>query len=573
MVHYLEEWVILLTWQQVEDLFYNVPSRQRAFRSPSEEYAKILDVVGRYAVHCSGVAFSCKKHGETMTSISTPANTSTIDSIRQIYGSAIANELISYEASDKTWGFQASGWATNANYHVKKSTILIFINHRSVESSAIKKTLEQTYAAYLPKGGHPFVYLNLHIDPARVDVNVHPTKREVNFLNQEEVIESICNIIRDKLAQVDASRTFTTQTLLPISSKHAGTPQSKLTQARSVAAPTPRLSESNMVRTDPHSRKITSMLPALHSHKTLGGDGEGTARSEYNSPSRERVECRLASVKALRSAVRDEMHIGLTETFAALTYIGLVDPIRRLAAIQSGVKLLLVDYGLLSREYFYQLGLSDFANFGSLKFEPPLDVNALIKLGVETERLRKGDRANDDLRPVNVATSITAHLISKRAMLLEYFNFKISSEGELLSLPLLLKEYTPHLAKLPRFLMRLGPCVDWEDEQECFKGFLMELARFYAVEQLPPDCSPEARTTEDDVEMSDAEALGGRVTLDRASPNEDQGMQKRRLEIERVLEHVLFPAFRARLVATQDLLKGVVEVADLKGLYRVFERC
>lgn len=45
----------------VEDLFYNTPSRRRAFRSPSEEYAKILDVVGRYAVHCDGVAFSCKK--------------------------------------------------------------------------------------------------------------------------------------------------------------------------------------------------------------------------------------------------------------------------------------------------------------------------------------------------------------------------------------------------------------------------------------------------------------------------------------------------------------------------------
>lgn len=45
----------------VEDLFYNMPNRLRAFRSPSDEYQKILDVVGRYAVHCEGVAFSCKK--------------------------------------------------------------------------------------------------------------------------------------------------------------------------------------------------------------------------------------------------------------------------------------------------------------------------------------------------------------------------------------------------------------------------------------------------------------------------------------------------------------------------------
>lgn len=45
----------------VEDLFYNVPSRRRAFRSPNDEYTKILDIVGRYAIHCKGVAFSCKK--------------------------------------------------------------------------------------------------------------------------------------------------------------------------------------------------------------------------------------------------------------------------------------------------------------------------------------------------------------------------------------------------------------------------------------------------------------------------------------------------------------------------------
>ena len=79
---------------QVEDLFYNVPTRRRAFRSASEEYAKILDVVGRYAVHRKGVAFSCKKHGDSSMGVSVQSNASTIDRIRQIHGSAVANELI-----------------------------------------------------------------------------------------------------------------------------------------------------------------------------------------------------------------------------------------------------------------------------------------------------------------------------------------------------------------------------------------------------------------------------------------------------------------------------------------------
>src|SRR5438552_6584647 len=103
---------------QVEDLFYNVPNRRRAFRSSSEEYAKILDVISRYAVHCKGVSFSVKKHGESGIAVSVPSAASTVERIRQLHGTAVANELVEFNTSDQKWGFKASGWATNANYHV-----------------------------------------------------------------------------------------------------------------------------------------------------------------------------------------------------------------------------------------------------------------------------------------------------------------------------------------------------------------------------------------------------------------------------------------------------------------------
>lgn len=199
----------------VEDLFFSIPTRRRAFRSPADEFNKIIDMLGRYAVHCEGVGFTCKKAGESSNSLSVQVHATPLDRIRQIYGSNVANELIKFDSSDSRWGFKADGFATNANYHVKKTTILLFINHRSVESTTMKKAIEQTYAAYLPKGGHPFVYLNLEIDPARVDVNVHPTKREVHFLNEDEIIQAICQEIDSSLASVDTSRTFKTQTLLP----------------------------------------------------------------------------------------------------------------------------------------------------------------------------------------------------------------------------------------------------------------------------------------------------------------------------------------------------------------------
>ena len=559
----------------MEDLFFNVPSRQRAFRSPSEEYAKILDVVGRYAVHCTGVAFSCKKHGESAMSIATPSNASVIDSIRQIHGSAVANELIEFGVNDDKWGFKASGWTSNANYHVKKTAILLFINHRSVESSRMKRAIEQTYAAYLPKGGHPFIYLSLDIDPQRVDVNVHPTKREVNFLNEEEIIERICDSIREQLAQVDTSRTFTTQSLLPNSIQPLTSTTSKAPPPSSRQTPT-RPYENNLVRTDPNVRKITSMLPPGTPHSTSANNIlQSAAGPEYIHSPRPRTECRLTTIKHLRAAVRASMHANLTEVFASHTYVGLIDPLRRIVAIQSGVKLFLVDYGLVSQEFFYQIGLTDFGNFGSITFEQPLSIPALITLGVEHEKTPSKPE-HEGVEWDAVPELVTRHLVDRREMLLEYFNLDISASEELRTFPLLLKGYTPSIAKLPRFLMRLGPCVNWEDEGACFDSFLRELASFYVPEQLPPypfSPNPGNTATASGNDGAQEHGDGGVDTQIKDGEGDDEEIVRKRQDMEKVLEYVLFPALRMRLVATKGLLKGVIEVADLKGLYRVFERC
>jgi DNA mismatch repair protein MLH1 len=132
-------------------------------------------------------------------------------------------------------------------------------------------------------------------------------------------------------------------------------------------------------------------------------------------------------------------------------------------------------------------------------------------------------------------------------MLSEYFTLEISEEGELLSIPLLVKGYMPSIAKLPNFLLRLGPHIDWQSEGGCFQSFLRELASFYVPEALPHS----------------ATAPGGDL----------EDISSRRDELHRAVENTLFPAFKARLVATKSLLKGTIEVANLKGLYRVFERC
>lgn len=538
----------------VEDLFYNVPTRRRAFRSASEEYAKIAEVVGKYAVHCQGVAFSCKKHGEAGAGVAVPANAKIRDRIRLTQNSNAANELIDFQISSDQYGFRAAGLVSNANYNGKKTTMLLFINHRSVDSSAIKKAIEQTYSVFLPKGGKPFIYLSLDIDPARVDVNVHPTKREVNFLNEDEIIELVCEEIRTRLGKVDTSRTFMTQSLLsgavtPTISKTNPLPGASAA-ATSQRPPTMQTGssrkpyENNLIRTDAKSRKITAMLPqAQHqespSHEPVSDD------IEYEYTDKEATICRLTTIKDLRASVRESMHNELTDTYANHTFVGIADETKRIAAIQGGVKLFLVDYGMTAAEYFYQLALTDFGNYGSIRFNPPLALQDLIQIAVQQARATQSD--NTDVDWDKVAAAVTQQLISRKDMLFEYFALEVSPEGNLLTIPLLMKGYMPCMAKLPNFLLRLGPHVDWSDEKGCFQSLLRELASFYAPEALPP--APQEGQTE------------------------AEDMAERRRHVRRAVENVLFPAFKARLVATTSLLKGTVEVANLKGLYRVFERC
>jgi DNA mismatch repair protein MLH1 len=550
----------------VEDLFFNVPNRRRAFRSPSDEFNKIIDMVGRYAVHCEGVAFSCKKHGESGASISIQASATTVDRIRQIHGSAVANELVEFFSSDTRWEFEATGFISNANYSVKKTTLLLFINHRCVESSFVKKAIEQLYSTFLPKNGHPFIYLSLEIAPHRVDVNVHPTKREVHFLNEDEIIQAICETIRIKLAAVDTSRTFKTQTLLPGGQWVAVTlPPEEGATASGKETPKPkkpRRNSNDLVRTDTSLRKITSMwntVVADDSPQPRRVEVESSSTKEgieYEISDREPMVVRLSSVKELRAEVREEMHHELTEVFSNHTFVGIVDDRRRLAAIQGGVKLYLVDYGYACFEHCYQVGLTDFGNFGTIQFNPPLNLKSLLRIAAEHERSAILS-PEDEFDVQVVVDKVSDRLIERREMLTEYFALEITPSGELLTIPLLIKDYTPPLVKLPRFLLRLGPFVIWDEEKPCFETFLKELASFYVPEQLPPVVNS-SQDQEEDADATEA----------------DEELKTRRLHIRRAIEHVFFPAFKARLIATNSLMKGgVLEAADLKGLYRVFERC
>ncbi|EGZ17253.1 hypothetical protein PHYSODRAFT_384925, partial [Phytophthora sojae] len=103
------------------------------------------------------------------------------------------------------------GYISNANYHLRKSNFILFINDRLVECPSLKRACEYVYSLYLPKNTHPFIYLSMELPPRNIDVNVHPTKREVHFLHEEDIVDSISQAIEKRLKGSNESRSFSVQ--------------------------------------------------------------------------------------------------------------------------------------------------------------------------------------------------------------------------------------------------------------------------------------------------------------------------------------------------------------------------
>lgn len=199
----------------VEDLFYNVPTRRRALRPPGEEYAKVLEVVQRYALLRTDVAFTVRKHGEKGADLQlpAPAGLTVVDRVRAVFGAALAKELVPFsaevQAGDSGPSFSLTGLASGPANPPKRGAFILFINGRLVDSPPLRRALEAAYTPLQQKqADKPWLYLALRLPAGHVDVNVHPTKSEVAFLHAEDVAVSAAGALGAALEAANTVRTF-----------------------------------------------------------------------------------------------------------------------------------------------------------------------------------------------------------------------------------------------------------------------------------------------------------------------------------------------------------------------------
>jgi len=140
----------------------------------------------------------------------------------------------STQPSKFAFAYKATGLITNGSYSAPKSSaaFLLFINDRLVESSSLRRSVESVYADTLPKGGKPFIYLSLELPGPHIDVNVHPTKREVAFLHEDRLCDAVSAAVRGVIAGATTSRTFSVATNGKLLPKEEGDDRSDLVRKK-----------------------------------------------------------------------------------------------------------------------------------------------------------------------------------------------------------------------------------------------------------------------------------------------------------------------------------------------------
>jgi DNA mismatch repair protein MutL len=237
---------------EVSNLFHPVPARLKFLKSDETEAAHIVRLVRLYAIAHPEVGFLLREDGREI--FRSPGNASLLDRVREIWGRQVAGEVTIMPAFARP-GMRLSGLLGKPG--VSRGTrqdLVTVVNGRPVDSRTMAFALTESYHTLIPKGRYPLAFVFLEMDPAWVDVNVHPAKREVRFRDEAKVrnflIESVLAVLR---ARVDDG--------LPATTIPAITPASAL------AAPVaPTLSSPIAPGVTTASTGPTSVTPVAPSH-------------------------------------------------------------------------------------------------------------------------------------------------------------------------------------------------------------------------------------------------------------------------------------------------------------------
>jgi DNA mismatch repair protein MutL len=214
----------------VHDLFGNVPARRKFLRQPSTEASYISRLVGAYACNRREIKWSLTNDGRKV--LSTPGSGNDVDAAVGVFGAELAGEVLelSSEGSDSAVpGVKVTGWVSTPRVtRSHRQNCFFFVNGRLIQHRALMYALEDAYHSLIMVGRHPLGMVRIEIDPATVDVNVHPSKAEVKFSDERAVCRAVQRAVHEAL-RVQGQDTMPAVTFSPPEPAGASIQQGTLT--------------------------------------------------------------------------------------------------------------------------------------------------------------------------------------------------------------------------------------------------------------------------------------------------------------------------------------------------------
>lgn len=185
---------------EVRDLFFNVPARRRFLKQTATELARCLDVLQRLALSHPGVAFVLMHDKKRVLDIEGAFDLA--QRIRRAFGSELASALLPVQ--EEAGGMSLSGFVAPPRFARADTTRQMwFVNGRFVRDKLLLRALKEGYRGFLFDTRQPVAFLDLVLDPARVDVNVHPQKAEVRLRDERAVFGFVAAAVREAVKKGD----------------------------------------------------------------------------------------------------------------------------------------------------------------------------------------------------------------------------------------------------------------------------------------------------------------------------------------------------------------------------------
>ncbi|MFH1723383.1 MAG: DNA mismatch repair protein MutS [Elusimicrobiota bacterium] len=191
---------------EVRDLFFNTPARCKFLKSAASERGRLARVLEEAALANPGVAFTYKSEGRALLRF--PAHkglegpSAMRERVREVLGDTHGDGMLFAEAGPASGGLSVSAFVSPADaLHASRTLQFCLVNRRSVTNRTAQQALYRAYEPFRPKNRHPVAVVCLSIPPDRIDVNVHPTKREVRFRNDGEVFEAVVRALSKALLE------------------------------------------------------------------------------------------------------------------------------------------------------------------------------------------------------------------------------------------------------------------------------------------------------------------------------------------------------------------------------------